>query len=82
MRSRLEIWFIENKQEADRVIEQILINKRSRENAEKARLNIRKKLMGSVDMINRVKNFVDCRTRDVERRELYIVEGNSALGFL
>ena len=80
MRSRLEIWFIENKQEADRVIEQILINKRSRENAEKARLNIRKKLMGSVDMINRVKNFVDCRTRDVERRELYIVEGNSALG--
>lgn len=80
MRSRLEIWFIENKHEADRVIEQILINKRSRENAEKARLNIRKKLMGSVDMINRVKNFVDCRTREVERRELYIVEGNSALG--
>lgn len=80
LRSRLEVWFIENKAEADRVIEQILINKRSRENAEKQRLNIKKKLMGSVDLINRVKNFVDCRTKDVNQREIYIVEGNSALG--
>ena len=80
LRSRLEVWFIENKAEGDRVIEQILVNKRSRESAEKQRLNIRKKLMGSVDMINRVKKFVDCRTRDTERRELYIVEGDSALG--
>jgi DNA gyrase subunit B len=80
LRSKLEIWFIENKAEGDRVIDQILINKRSRENAEKQRLNIKKKLMGTVDMINRVKKFVDCRTRDTERRELYIVEGDSALG--
>jgi DNA gyrase subunit B len=80
LRSRLEIWFIENKSEGDRVVEQILVNKRSRETAEKQRLNIRKKLMGSVDMINRVKKFVDCRTHDVGRRELYIVEGDSALG--
>ncbi|MDW7658515.1 MAG: toprim domain-containing protein [Bacillota bacterium] len=80
LRSRLEIWFIENKTEGDRVIEQMLVNKRSRETAEKQRLNIRKKLMGSVDMVNRVKKFVDCRTRDINRRELYIVEGDSALG--
>jgi DNA gyrase subunit B len=80
LRSRLEIWFIENKAEGDRVIEQILVNKHSRESAEKQRLNIKKKLMGSVDMINRVKKFVDCRTRDVNKRELYIVEGDSALG--
>ena len=80
LKSKLEIWFIENKAEGDRVIEQILINKRSRENAEKQRLNIKKKLMGSIDMVNRVKKFVDCRTRDVNRRELYIVEGDSALG--
>ena len=80
IRSHLEIWFIENKAEADRVIEQMLINKRSRESAERQRLNIRKKLMGSVDMINRVKKFVDCRTKDTTRRELYIVEGDSALG--
>ena len=80
IRGQLEIWFIENKPEADRVVEQILINKRSRESAEKQRLNIRKKLMGSVDMMNRVKKFVDCRSRDVNQRELYIVEGDSALG--
>lgn len=80
LKSKLEIWFIENKAEGDRVIEQILINKRSRENAEKQRLNIKKKLMGSIDMVNRVKKFVDCRTRDTNRRELYIVEGDSALG--
>ncbi len=80
LRSKLEVWFIENKAEGDKVIEQILINKRSRENAERQRLNIRKKLMGNIDMTNRVKKFVDCRTRDVDRRELYIVEGDSALG--
>ncbi len=80
LKSRLEIWFIENKAEGDRVIEQLLINKRSRESAEKQRLNIKKKLMGSVDLVNRVKKFVDCRTREISRRELYIVEGDSALG--
>ncbi len=80
LKTQLEVWFIENKQEGDRVVEQILINKRSRENAEKQRLNIRRKLMGSVDMVNRVKKFVDCRTKDTTRRELYIVEGDSALG--
>lgn len=80
IRQRLEVWFIENKQDADRVIEQLLINKRSRENAEKTRLNVKKKLMGSIDINNRVKKFVDCRTKDISRRELYIVEGDSALG--
>ncbi len=80
IRVKLEIWFIENKQEADKVVEQLLINKRSRENAEKTRLNVRKKLMGTLDINNRVKKFVDCRTRDIAQRELYIVEGDSALG--
>lgn len=81
IKENLQVWFIESADEADRVIEQVLINKRSRENAEKQRLNIRKKLMGNVDnMTNRIKNFVDCRSNNVEERELYIVEGNSALG--
>jgi len=80
IREKLEIWFIENKPDADRVIEQLLINKRSRENAEKTRLNVKKKLMGSIDINNRVKKFVDCRTKDLSVRELYIVEGDSALG--
>lgn len=80
LKQQLEIYFIENKQESDRVIEQILINKRSRETAEKTRINIKKKLGGSIDISNRVKKFVDCRTKDLDKRELYIVEGDSALG--
>lgn len=79
-REQLEIYFIEHKAEADRIAEQVLINKRSREQAEKARLNIKKKLSGSLDISNRVQKFVDCRTKDLTKREIYIVEGDSALG--
>ncbi|MCL2045830.1 MAG: toprim domain-containing protein [Oscillospiraceae bacterium] len=80
LRSQLEVYFIENKSEADRIAEQVLINKRSRETAEKTRLNIKKKLSAGVDIANRVQKFVDCRTKDVSKREIYIVEGDSALG--
>ncbi|NLV86373.1 MAG: DNA topoisomerase [Clostridiales bacterium] len=80
LRSQLEIYFIEHKTEADKIAEQVLINKRSREQAERARLNIKKKLSGNLDISNRVQKFVDCRTKDFEKRELYIVEGDSALG--
>ena len=79
-KSRLEVYFIENKAEADRIAEQVLINKRSREQAEKARQNIKKNLTGKMDISNRVQKFVDCRSRDLSRREIYIVEGDSALG--
>ena len=80
LRAQLEVYFIENPFDADKICEQVLINKRSRETAEKTRLNIKKKLSGSMDISNRVQKFVDCRTKDVSRRELYIVEGDSALG--
>lgn len=79
-REQLEVYFIEHKVDADRILEQVLINKRSREQAEKARLNIKKKLTGNLDLANRVQKFVDCRSKDVSRREIYIVEGDSALG--
>ncbi len=80
LKHELEIYFIENKPEALKIIEQIIVNKRSRESAEKTRLNIKKKLSKGVDMNNRVKKFVDCRSRKIEEREIYIVEGDSALG--
>ncbi len=80
LRHELEIYFIENKVEADKIASQVLVNKRSREHAEKARINIAKKLTGSIDINNRVQKFVDCRTKDVSKREVYIVEGDSALG--
>jgi DNA gyrase subunit B len=79
-REQLEVYFIENKPEADRIAEQVLINKRSRETAEKARQGMKKKLTGSIDIANRVQKFVDCRSRDTGVREIYIVEGDSALG--
>ena len=79
-KERLEVYFIENKPEADRIAEQVLVNKRSRETAERARQGMKKKLSGSIDIANRVQKFVDCRSRDPEKREIYIVEGDSALG--
>ena len=79
-KAQLEVYFIENKPEADRIAEQVLINKRSRETAERARQGMKKKLSGSIDISNRVQKFVDCRSRDPEKREIYIVEGDSALG--
>ncbi len=80
LKERLEVYFIENKLNSEKILEQVLINKRSRETAEKTRLNIKKKLTGTIDMANRVKKFVDCRTKDINKREIYIVEGDSALG--
>ncbi len=79
-RSQLETYFIENKSEADRIADQVLINKRSRERSERERLNLKKTLSTGNDMVNRIQKFVDCRSRDISERELFIVEGDSALG--
>ncbi|HCO62836.1 MAG TPA: DNA topoisomerase [Clostridiales bacterium] len=80
LKRQMEVYFIENPLDAEKIGAQALINKRSRETAEKTRLGIKKKLSGSLDISNRVQKFVDCRSRDVSRRELYIVEGDSAMG--
>lgn len=80
LKHQLEIYFIENPDEANKIAEQVLLNKRSRENAEKTRQNMKKKLSGTIDLANMVQKFVDCRTKDTSRREIYIVEGDSALG--
>ncbi len=80
LRHQLEVYFIENKTEADKIADQVLVNKRSRERSEKERINIKKTLQTSNDMANRVQKFVDCRSRDVNEREIFIVEGDSALG--
>lgn len=80
LKHQLEIYFIENPDEANKIAEQVLLNKRSRENAERTRQNMKKKLSGTIDLSNMVDKFVDCRTKDTSRREIYIVEGDSALG--
>ena len=79
LKSNLEIYFIENPTAAEVFANQVLINKRSRERAESERLNIKKKLTGTLDIANRVEKFVNCRSKDPNIRELYIVEGDSAL---
>ena len=80
LRHQLEVYFIENRQDAEKISNQVLVNKRSRENAEKVRIDVKKKLTGTMDVTNRVEKFVDCRSKDKTIREIYIVEGDSALG--
>ena len=79
IRAQLEVYFIEHPTEAEIFVNQVLVNKRSREAAEATRQNLKKKLTGTIDIANRVEKFVGCRSKDPERRELYIVEGDSAL---
>ncbi len=79
LRAQLEVYFIEHPTEAELFVNQVLVNKRSRETAETTRLNLKKKLTGTIDIANRVEKFVSCRSKDPEIRELYIVEGDSAL---
>jgi DNA gyrase subunit B len=79
-KKNLEVYFLENPTDAEKMASRILINKRSREDAEKTRLNIKKKLGNALDLAARVAKFVDCRSKDLNLRELFIVEGDSALG--
>ena len=80
LKQNLEVYFIENAIDAEKIAQQVLVNKRSREGAERQKVSIKKKLTANIDISNRVEKFVDCRTKDVSRREIYIVEGDSALG--
>ena len=79
LRQQLEVYFAENPLDAERIANQVLLNKRSREAAESTRLDVKKKLAGNTDMSNRVEKFVACRSKDPAKRELYIVEGDSAM---
>ena len=80
LRHNLEVYFIENPLDAEKIAGQVLVNKRSREDAEKTRLNLKGKLTAKMDITGRVAKFVDCRSKDVKEREIFIVEGDSALG--
>ncbi len=80
LKHQLEVYFLENPLDAEKIAGQVLVNKRSREKAEKARIDLKKTLSNPMDVTNRIQKFVDCRTRDTSRREIYIVEGDSALG--
>ena len=80
LKQNLDIYFIENPIAAEVFANQVLVNKRSRESAENIRIDVKKKLTGTMSVADRVENYVDCRSKDPEKREVYIVEGKSALG--
>lgn len=80
LKQNLEIYFIENPDDAQKIAQQVLVNKQSREHAEKTRQSLKKTISSQMDIANRVQKFVDCRSKDPALRELYIVEGDSALG--
>ncbi len=80
LKHSLEVYFLEKPDEAQKIAAQVLVNKQSRETAEKARIGAKKTLTAQIDIANRVQKFVDCRSKDLSMRELYIVEGDSALG--
>jgi len=80
LKQSLEVYFLENPDDAEKIINQVLINKRSRETAEKSRIAAKKNLTANIDVTNRVQKFVNCRSKDIDKREIYIVEGDSALG--
>ena len=79
IKTKLEIYLTENQSAATAIMNQVLINKRARESAEKTKVDIKKKLAGNMDVSNRVEKFVPCRSKDPELREVYIVEGDSAM---
>jgi len=79
LKNRLTIYLTENPGEAERFTNQVLINKRSREQAQETRITTKKKLTGAIDVSNRVEKFINCRTKEADKRELFIVEGDSAM---
>ena len=79
-RKSLEVYFIENKMEAEKIANQVLVNMRARVKAENTRKTLKTTLQSKMDMTNRIQKFVDCRSKDVSEREVFIVEGDSALG--
>ena len=80
LRHQLEVYFIENPIDAEKIANQVLINKRSRESAERTRTLTKKNLTANIDISSKIAKFTDCRSKNVDERELFIVEGDSAKG--
>jgi DNA gyrase subunit B len=74
-------YWLDNDRSGEDIIDEIIANKKAREEAEKVSRKVVQNLSKSVKGIgNKPKKFVDCTSKEVEKRELYIVEGDSALG--
>lgn len=73
-------WMVQNKTQADKVLSEAVANKTAREEADKVSKKVISNLSKSVSFGNKPKNFRDCSSKNIFERELYIVEGLSALG--
>jgi len=75
---RLQTWLEEHPGEAKRICQKAILAAQAREAARKAReLTRRKSALESGSMPAKL---ADCRTKDVDKSELFIVEGDSAGG--
>lgn len=74
-------WAAENKQTADKVVEEVMLNKKAREAADAVKKKVLKKLSSSIEKPGGMpEKFIECAEKDPMKRELYIVEGDSAAG--
>lgn len=80
IKTNLEIYLTENQTSANTIMNQVLINMRARETADRTKNDVKKRLKESgTDMATRVDKFVPCHSKDPSLCELYIVEGDSAM---
>jgi len=80
LKQKLEIYFAENPTAAQTFTTQVLISKRSREKANEIKIDTANILSkGNTDLARNVEKFVPCHSKDKTVRELYIVEGDSAM---
>lgn len=78
---KLYLYLNENKFDSERIINQLLINMRANNNAEKTKANLRKKLEGKDNKKfgEKPKGLLDCKFHD-DKSELFIAEGESSKG--
>lgn len=80
LRENLHVFMIEHPLDAEKIAQQVLINKRSKEKAEKTRIDVRKKLNKKPNNItSKVEGYYPPKSKDKDKRILAICEGQSAL---